>query len=54
MFSSFLLKPQSRKKSFVDLPAKEKKKIIVEAVRGSNKMQADLVKRYDLQYKLTS
>lgn len=37
-------------KNFFDYPAKEKKKIIKEAVNGSNEKQTELVKKYDLLY----
>lgn len=32
--------------SYYDLPAREKKRIIKEAIRGANKEQLDLIKRY--------
>ncbi len=43
----------TKKKSnvnFFELPSKEKKKLIKNAVKGSNKLQEDLVKEYNKKF----
>ena len=47
----FKSKKKSEGKSYFDLPAKEKKEIINKAAEEANKMQNNLIKKYD---KLTS
>lgn len=37
-------------KNFFDYSAKEKKKLIVKAAKEANKMQLDLVKKYNVLY----
>lgn len=37
-------------KSFFDYPSGEKKKIVKEAARESNRLQLELVKKYDKNY----
>jgi len=45
-----LFNKKSRGKNFFELPSAEKKRIIKNAVRGSNEMQLELVKEYGLKY----
>lgn len=47
----FTKRKKTRGKSYFDLTAKERKKIIKKAAEDSNKMQRDLIKAYN---KLTS
>lgn len=50
MFNLFKKKQTVQTKSFFEYPAGEKKKIIKEAAQKANKMQQDLVKRYNKLY----
>ena len=43
----FTVHNKTRGKSYFDLSAKEKKKIIKKAAEDANKMQRDLLKKYD-------
>lgn len=43
---SVSFKKRAEGKNFFDLPAKEKKQIINNAVRGSNRLQLELVRGY--------
>ena len=43
---NFLIK-KGKGTNFFELPAKEKKRIIKRAVRGSNELQKELSKKYD-------
>jgi len=43
-------KKASKNKSFFDYSAREKKKIVQEAARESNRLQLELVKKYKKNY----
>lgn len=49
LFTLGKIKEETR--TFFDFPAEDKKKMVVEAVRGANLMQKDLVDRYNQIYK---
>ena len=42
-----LAKKKNHGKNFFELSSREKKKIIKDAVRGSNELQLELAKKYD-------
>lgn len=44
---SSILKKKTNGKNFFELPSREKKKLIREAVRGSNELQTKLAREYD-------
>lgn len=42
-----VLRKKTSGKNFFELPSREKKKLIKEAVRGSNELQTKLAREYD-------
>ena len=50
LFLKLLGKKPSKAKSFFDYPSEEKKKIIKESAKESNRLQLELVKKYNKNY----
>lgn len=55
MLNKLFGKKSVKAKNFFTLPAKDKKKMIHKSVKAANKMQAELMEKYDLSlYEVSS